>query len=164
MFQAIVNRAQRSIDTLVSKYVTRAAVAVPFVIAVGFGTAAASVALTEMYGNLVAHTILAAGFAGVGVVAAVAIAAFTGPAGEATNEAPQIASVDATGAATDEPDTLDPATLMTAVSTMGPVALPILLRLLMRNLPLVAGVLVVAYLLFSDVQKSDDTAASTVAA
>ena len=68
MFQEIANRAQRAIDTLVSKYVTRLAVAVPFVVALGFGTAAASVKLTEMYGSMLANALLAGVFATFGLV------------------------------------------------------------------------------------------------
>ena len=161
MFQSIVNRAQRSVDTLISKYVTRVAVAVPFVIALGFGTAAASVALTDMYGNLVAHTILAAGFSVVGLIAAVAIAASGNPAIAAAEDEPLPVGAEVAGETPGQSSALDPEMLMTAVSTMGPVALPILIRLLMRNLPLVAGVLVLAYLLFSDVQRGANEESAT---
>lgn len=74
MFEGLVTRAQRSVETLVSKYVTRFAVAVPFIAALGFGTAAASGKLTELYGNTAAHAMMAASFAGFGLLAAIAIA------------------------------------------------------------------------------------------
>ena len=74
MFEAIVNRAQRSVETVVLKYVARAAVAVPFIIALGFGTASAAVKLSEDFGTMTAYGILAASFAAIGLAASAAIA------------------------------------------------------------------------------------------
>lgn len=156
MFQEIANRAQRAVDTLVSKYLTRLAVAVPFVVALGFGTAAASVKLTEMYGSILANAILAGVFATFGLVIAAVITVGqpeltmepVGPAHEPVappqsgNEPPLLANADA---------------MLAALGAIGPTALPLLLRLLVRNLPLVLGVLVLAYLLFSDTRKSGGT-------
>ena len=157
MFQSIVNRAQRSADTLISKYVTRVAVAVPFVIAVGFGTAAASVALTEMYGTLAAHAVLAAAFVLVGLAAAAAIAVSgsSNVAADAATLSSEQPGAEHTDAPTGKTDTLDPEMLLAAIGTIGPVALPALIRIVARNVPLIIGALVLAYLLFSDVRKSE---------
>ena len=156
MFQEIANRAQRAIDTLVSKYVTRLAVAVPFVVALGFGTAAASVKLTEMYGSMLANALLAGVFATFGLVTAAAIAVRQPspelsaepdaavahePASEQTGAAPLLPNADV---------------ILAAVGAIGPSALPLLLRLLVRNLPLVLGIIVLAYLLF-DTRISGET-------
>ncbi len=162
MWQGIVNRAQRSVDTLVTKYVTRIAVAVPFVIALGFGTAAASVKLGEVYGSMLGYAIIAATYAGVGLIAAVAIAAGGPapiPATDAGNSDAAAAAVDSTAAETSTPAT--PELILAALATVGPAALPAVLRLVVRNLPLLLAVVVLAYLLFSDRQSGtvDDTPA-----
>lgn len=164
MFQSLINRAQRSVDTLVSKYVARAAVAVPFLVAMGFGTAAASVKLSETYGSLTAYTVLAGAFAAIGLVAAAAIA-ISGPGAttvEAVDEPEAVAESEATEASL--APSIDPAMIMSALTTVGPVALPQLLKLFARNLPLVIGVVVLAYLLFADTAKEEPVAAPGVPA
>jgi hypothetical protein len=161
MFQSLINRAQRSIDTLVSRYVARAAVAVPFIVAMGFGTAAASVKLTQVYGNLTAYTILAAAFAGIGLIAAAGIA-FSGSGEPASSDEPEAEEAAQSDTESNLESAIDPATVMSALTTVGPVALPHVLRLLARNLPLVLGLLVLAYLLFADAGK-EQPAAATVA-
>ena len=141
MLQAIVDRAQRSIDTLISKYVTRAAVAVPFVVAIGFGTAAATVKLTEEFGGMIAYSILAAAFGAIGILAATAIAlrrptppANEEPVGEATVASEEVG----------KKASFDPEMILAAVGAVGPAAFPAILRLLVKNLPLVLGVVVIA--------------------
>ncbi len=157
MFQEIANRAQRAVDTLVSKYVTRLAVAVPFVVALGFGTAAASVKLTEMYGSILANAVLAGVFATIGLVTTAAIAVsqptpepVAEPLGAVAHEPPPQQSGN-------EPLLANADAMLAAIGALGPTALPLLLRLLVRNLPLVVGVLVLAYLLFSDTRNSGGT-------
>ena len=161
MFQSLVNRAQRSVDSLISKYVARVAVAVPFIIAMGFGTAAAAVKLTAEYGSMTAYTILAGAFSAIGLVAAVAIALLSPrpPASpEVTPEqvAAQTAEAAEEEAVADFP--VDPAMVLSTLATVGPVMMPYMLRMLARNLPLLTGLAIVAYLLFSDAGKSEATA------
>lgn len=166
MFQSLVNRAQRSVDSLVSKYVARAAVAVPFIVAMGFGTAAASVKLTAEYGSMTAYTILAVAFSAIGLVAAVAIALSSSqPAATADAGAQQTAAA-ASEQASDarEPSfPIDPATVLSMLATVGPALTPPLLRLLARNLPLVMGLAVLAYLLFADAGKRANETATAAA-
>ena len=156
MFQEITNRAQRAVDTLVSKYVTRLAVAVPFVVALGFGTAAASVKLTDMYGSMIANAVLSGVFAVFGLLTAAAIAVnqpvpelITEPAGAVHHEpAPRSES---------EPLLANADAILAAIAAIGPTALPMVLRLLLRNLPLVLGVFVLTYLVFSGNRESAGT-------
>ena len=157
MFQEIANRAQRAVETLVSKYVTRLAVAVPFVVALGFGTAAASVKLTEMYGSMLANTVLAGIFATIGLVTAAAIAVSQPTPELITEPSSAVAHEPAPQQSGSEPLLANADAMLAAVGALGPTALPLLLRLLVRNLPLVLGVLVLAYLLFSDTGKSRGT-------
>ena len=154
MFQSFVNRAQRSVDTLVAKYVTRVAVAVPFIVALGFGTAAASAKLSADYGSVTANAILGAAFAALGLAAA-AVIGLSGPAppGETVQEAAETQA----DAAVDSNAAITPDLLLTALATVGPAALPAIVRLAARNLPVVLAVIVLAYILFS--QRSTPAAA-----
>ena len=145
MMQGIVNRAQRSVDLLVTKYVTRIAVAVPFVIALGFGTAAASAKLAEMYGSIIANSVLAATFCLVGLIAA-SVIALSGP-----KQAEAVTGADATTAAAVgmKEAAVSQDLLLTTLAAVGPAALPAVLRLVFRNLPVMLAVAVILYILFS---------------
>ena len=50
MFRGLINDAKSAVGNLVLKYVARASVAVPFVIAVGFAVAAIAAMLVERFG------------------------------------------------------------------------------------------------------------------
>lgn len=69
MFRGLINDAKAAASSIVLKYVARASVAVPFVIAVGFGLAATTVFLVERYGQQTAYWIMAGGLAAIGLVA-----------------------------------------------------------------------------------------------
>ena len=150
MLQGIINRAEHSIDALATKYVMRVAVAVPFVVALGFGTAAAAVRLSQDYGTTTAYTILAAVFAGVGLAAASAIA-LSGPT--AVAPAATVDPVSLSGDTAGVTSNFDSQTLLAALGAIGPTAFPGLLRLLTRNLPLVLAVVALAFLLFSKTEE-----------
>lgn len=157
MLQAILNRAQLSVDKLVTKYVTRLAVAVPFVVALGFGTAAAAVKLSQEFGSPIAYAVLAAAFAAVGLSAS-AIIAVSGSS--ATTTAVTEAQVRSDTRSAD-PGTvqaksaIDPDLMMAALGTLGPAAIPTVVRLLARNLPLVLAIVMIAYILFSQRPETD---------
>ena len=57
-------------QALVLKYVARASVAVPFVIALGFALAALTVMLVQRFGHVTAYWLMAGGLAAIGVIAA----------------------------------------------------------------------------------------------
>ena len=72
MFQAIVQKAEGAVSSAVGAVVWRAAVAVPLVIAGGFGIAALTVKLSQAYGPALAYTIMADLFVAVaGITAAI---------------------------------------------------------------------------------------------
>jgi hypothetical protein len=50
VFAGLMNQAKDAVSGLVLKYVARASVAIPFVIALGFTIAAVSVMLVERFG------------------------------------------------------------------------------------------------------------------
>ena len=63
MFQGLINNAKSAVSGLVLKYVARASVAVPFVIALGFALAAITVMLVNRFGQITAYWTIAGGLA-----------------------------------------------------------------------------------------------------
>jgi hypothetical protein len=73
VFRGLINDAKSAVSSVVLKYVARASVAVPFVVAGGFALAAGNVMLVERYGHVFAYWSMAGGLAAVGLVAALAV-------------------------------------------------------------------------------------------
>jgi hypothetical protein len=73
VFAGLINHAKDAVSGLVLKYVARASVAIPFVIALGFALAAIAVMLVQRFGHVTGYWIMAAGLAAVGVIAAVVV-------------------------------------------------------------------------------------------
>lgn len=142
MFDRIFRRAERKIDSVVSKYVRRAIVAVPLLIASLFATAAASVKLVEMYGAVNGYGIMAAGFLLLSAV--VALFAFTGdltPVEEAEAKAE-----DAEKVKQSDESPLVPPELLSLIMAAAPVALPRVARTAARNLPIIVALAIIGYL------------------
>jgi len=66
MFRGLINDAKAAAGSLVGKYLMRASVAVPFIVAIGFGVAALTVVLVEKFGSLYAYLMVAGGFTLIG--------------------------------------------------------------------------------------------------
>jgi hypothetical protein len=75
MFRGLINDAKSAVGNLVLKYVARASVAVPFVIAVGFAVAAIAAMLVERFGGVTGCWIMAGGLAAIGIIAAIVVSA-----------------------------------------------------------------------------------------
>jgi hypothetical protein len=73
MFAGLINNAKSAASRLIGKYVARASVAIPFIIALGFGLAATTVMLVERFGQVMAYWIVAGGLALIGIVAALVV-------------------------------------------------------------------------------------------
>ena len=73
MFRGLINDAKSAASSLVLKYVARASVAIPFVIALGFALAALTVWLVNQYGYVTGYLLMAGGLAAVGVIAALVV-------------------------------------------------------------------------------------------
>jgi len=69
VFAGLINQAKSAASHVILKYVARASVAVPFVIAAGFALAAITVMLVERFGHVMAYWLLAGGLALIGVIA-----------------------------------------------------------------------------------------------
>ncbi len=75
MFTGLLHSAKSAVSGLLLKYVARASVAIPFVIAAGFALAACTMMLVERFGHITAYWMVAGGLAVVGVIAAAVVSA-----------------------------------------------------------------------------------------
>ena len=73
MFAGLINQAKAAASGIVLKYLARASVAIPFVIAFGFALAATTVMLVERFGHLLAYWFMAGGLAVLGIIAAIVV-------------------------------------------------------------------------------------------
>ena len=73
MFRGLINDVKSAAGSVIAKYLARASVAVPFVVALGFATAAITFTLVDRFGVIIAYWIVAAGFTLIGLVATLAI-------------------------------------------------------------------------------------------
>ena len=69
MFQGLISDAKTASGLLIDKYFARAFVVVPFVVALGFATAAITLMLVNRFGYIAAFWIIAGGFTLIGLAA-----------------------------------------------------------------------------------------------
>jgi hypothetical protein len=139
MFRALINDAKAAAASVVVKYLARASVAVPFVVAAGFAIAAITHMLIQRFGAVVGCWLLAAGFTLIGVVATLLVK--VKEHGEEVAEK-QAAAADTGGVANEAAaQALMQAPLAlagTLLSTpLGPKSFANGAKLILRNLPLV---------------------------
>jgi len=142
MFQALLQSTQRALDSTIAKFVGRAAVAVPLLVAAAFGTAALTIALSQSYGQVTAYIVMAGFFTLIAGVTAAIVSRNGAPAEEPAKESPSVAESVAEVA---EP-LLNRDTLISALTTAGPIALPAVLRAAARNIPLLVAAFFLALL------------------
>ncbi len=146
MFQGLFKRAESTIDSVVSKFVMRALVAIPLIVAAGFATAALTLKLVEQYGAVTGHALMAALFAVIGLVTLAIVGFETAPAAEPT------ATEAADTASNPNAEPADPADLLTPevrafLSSAAPMALPGIARGVGRNLPLILMLALIAFVI-----------------
>lgn len=73
MFQSSIDDAKSAAGSLIAKHLARASVALPFLVALGFATAAITHILVDRFGEVNAYWVMAAGFAASGVIAMLAV-------------------------------------------------------------------------------------------
>ena len=71
MFQGLINSAKTAVSSLILKYVARASVAVPFVIALGFALVAIAAMSVDRFGHIAGYWLMAGGLAAIGALAAI---------------------------------------------------------------------------------------------
>ena len=140
MFAGLINQAKSAASHLVLKYVARASVAVPFVIAAGFALAAVTVMLVERFGHVMAYWLVAGGLALIGVMASIAVSVKEHDEEVAEQKAEMADTQEVVGEATAQALVQTPIALLGTLMTMpgGAAGALAAARLLARNLPLVA--------------------------
>jgi hypothetical protein len=73
VFAGLINQAKSAVIGLILKYVARASVGAPFIIALGFALAAITVMLVGRFGHVLAYWLVAGGLAVIGLVAAILV-------------------------------------------------------------------------------------------
>lgn len=157
MFGSLFRRAQATVDRAIDGLITRAIVAIPFLIAGGFGTAALAMRLNREYGPETGSLILAGGFVGLGLLVALVVRVRSEAPTEGETSAEETpASEPAAAASADAPDLLgaDRELIMAALTSAAPIALPAIVRTVGRNLPLLAAVAAAVFIISRDGQGS----------
>jgi len=163
MFGALFRQAQRQVESTISVAVDKVLMTIPFLVAVAFGAAALTIRLMRDLGSELGLLAMAGLFAVAGLIYAAISAMRT----------PRVAEVEAVAA--EEAEQVDPATrtlddsdkelLSTALSSLGPIALPFVLRFVMRNLPILIAIAAAAYVFTRHTGESDaDLSAAGAAA
>jgi hypothetical protein len=73
MFRGLINDAKSAAGSVVAKYLARASVAVPFLIAIGFAIAAIAHLVIDRFGAVTGCWLLAGGFSLIGVLATLVV-------------------------------------------------------------------------------------------
>src|ERR1043165_9240987 len=73
MFRGLINDAKAAAGSLIGKYLMRVSVAVPFIVAIGFGIAATTVFLVDKLGSLYAYLTIGGAFTLIGLMAALVV-------------------------------------------------------------------------------------------
>lgn len=144
----VFRKAQATVDNAMAKLVWTMLMVVPLIVAVGFGTAAASAYLHRIYEPEIADLIVAGAYGAVAIVMAIAYALRT-PETAQSEEAKAQEEVGAS-ANTTHSSMLGEAErdmIMAALTTAAPFALPRLVSVAFRNLPVLAVLGIVAFIL-----------------
>lgn len=139
MFAGLINRAKATASGLVLKYVARASVAIPFVIALGFALAALTVMLVQHFGHVAGYWLMAGGLTAIGVVAALVVSVKEHDEEVAEQKAEQFDTKEAISDTTVQDMVQAPIALLGALLTAPGGATTALqaVRILGRNFPLV---------------------------
>jgi len=142
MLQSLFKRAEATMDSAIASVAARVLVAIPFLVAIGFGTAALAIYAYDRLGIVTGNLLLAGIFLLAGLIVAACVAVKQRSEGdtsaEDTDDPRTAENEEAAKGSLLEP--MDRDVLAAVASAVGPVALPFVLRSVMRNLPLIAAV------------------------
>jgi hypothetical protein len=164
VFTGLINQAKSAASGLVLKYVARASVVVPFLIALGFALAAITVMLVERYGQVTAYWLVAAGLAAIGSIAAIAVSAKEQEQEQAGKLAQQADTGEIVSEAAAQAVTQAPIAWLGALFSLpgGPSSALSVARLLGRNFPLVLLLVMIGALFWpTDEASPTDAEANT---
>ena len=161
MFRGLINDAKAAAGSLVGKYLMRVSVAVPFIVAIGFGIAATMVFLVDKLGSLYAYLTIGGAFTLIGLMAAlvVSVKEQEEEAAETKVEATDTASV-ATDAVSQAAVQAPLALLGTLFAPAGPAMLAGGTKALARNIPLVVLLALIGMLFWPTGEKAQAEDAS----
>jgi hypothetical protein len=139
VFAGLINQTKAALSGLVLKYVARASVAIPFVIALGFALAAITVMLVQRFGHAAGYGLMAGGLAAIGIIAAIAVGVKEQEEEVAEHKAEQADTQEVVSDATAQAMMQAPLALLGALfSTPGGATSALqVARILGRNFPLV---------------------------
>jgi hypothetical protein len=148
VFAGFINQAKAAASDLVLKYVARASVAVPFLIALGFALAAVTVMLVERFGQVTAYWLVAGGLAAIGIAAAMVVSVKEQEEEQIEQLAEQADTAEVVSEAAAQAVVQTPVALLGALLSMpgGASSTLNVARLLGRNLPLVLLLLMIGAL------------------
>ena len=150
MFRALLNDVKSAAGSLVARYVARASVAVPFLVAFGFATAAVTLMLVERYGAIAAYWMIAGGFTAIGVVAAAVVSVKEQDEAVADAEAEKTDTRSTAESAIAQAATQAPLAILGALlsTPFAPNAVAGGAKLALRNMPLVVLLVALGFLLW----------------
>lgn len=154
MFAALFKRAEQTVNSAIGDLGNRIVIAIPFLIALGFGATSLTLYLDRIYGSELGTLMVAGAFCVLGFVVALVVRirrrqavsrqqAATADASQA-DEVPKEELAGVNGA----PSIFDDETVMAMVTSAAPIVLPAILRTGMKNWPIIlaaaAGLYVVS--------------------
>jgi hypothetical protein len=142
-------RAEASVDNAIAVALARALVALPFLIAAGFATAGLATYLYREFGSETGNIVMAGVFIVVGAITA-GVVASRSRAADASNASPTVnAERQAENGDAEAPllDPMDREVVAATLAAVAPMAIPLVVRVVVRNLPLVAAVAAAGFIL-----------------
>ena len=156
MFRGLISDAKTASGLLIDKYFARASVVVPFVVALGFATAAITLMLVNRFGYIAAFWMIAGVFTLIGLVATRVVTDKENKADIAEKQA----GAQDTGATTQAAAQVAVQVLMTLAGTLlstprRPGTLAAGTKMVVRNMPLVVLLAMLAWLFWPNEPESD---------
>lgn len=136
MFASLFRRAEASVDNAIADFVGRVLIALPFIVALGFGAASLSIVANRTYGPEIGNLVVAAAFVVLGVIVAIVVKFRKSPL-PVVDEEPNESSPEQTASAG---SIFDNEQMMGILSSAAPILLPALLRTATKNWPLILAV------------------------
>jgi hypothetical protein len=148
MFRGLINDAKSAAGSLIARYLARASVAVPFIIAVGFAIAAITLTLVDKFGGIIGSWMVAGGFTLIGLVATLAVTVKEHEEEVAEQQAEAADTGDVASDAAAQAAAQMPLALLGAAlsSPIGPSTLVSGAKMAARNIPLVVLMAFIAML------------------
>jgi hypothetical protein len=158
MFRGVINSARNAASNLLVKYLARASVAVPFVLAVGFVLAGLTMMLSQRFGSLTAYWAMAGGLCLAGILAAALVSAKEHKEEAADKEAEKSDSSSTVSDAAAEAITRAPIALLGSVFAIpgGPATALSAARVIGRNWPIAVLVVLIGGLFWPTRNTADE--------